>query len=215
MMLALGAIHLASAAPKKAKTPAAEQKTKSAPAAAALKIVEASEPKVNCVYQSNCALIITDSMGEIPMTTGFSQAGILQSRTFDGILGAPAVGKIGYQYRVAMTQAAGGDVPCVKSVRIDFGPVLKFRYSPDSEPGDVYVVASGNVGKIGLVSASQDKGHITFVFSRPVCVGETIDRSDSSYFFGLTAAGMPMPSTAQLELTGGTMLNLPVRVPRH
>lgn len=182
--------------------------------AAPLKVVEVATPNVNCIYQSNCAIIATDSTGDIPVP-GFTQGGFLQSRTFAGVPGAPAAGKNGYQYRISMMQAAAGAAPCVTTLKIDFGPILKFRYKADDPPADVYVVTSGGLGTIGLASADQTGAHITFVMARPVCVGATFDRSESSYFIGLTAAGMPKPATAQMLLTGGSLLTLPVRTPAH
>jgi hypothetical protein len=182
--------------------------------AAPLTIVEVGAPAVNCLYDTSCTITVNDTTGNIPVS-GAAKNGFLQSRTFKGFPGAPAADKNGFEYRVSMTPAAAIAAPCVAALKINFGPILRFQYKTGSPPADVYVVTSGGLGTISLASADQVGGVITFVFERPVCAGAILAKSETSYFFGLTAAGAPKPITAQLQLTGGALLSLPARVPEH
>ncbi len=183
-----------------------------AASAAALKIVPVASPGINCAYHPNCVVIATDSTGDIPIP-GFVQGGIVQTRTFLGNPGTPAAGKYAYQYRISMEQAAARSAPCATALLIDFGPMLKLRYSKSEAPADVHVISSGGPGSISLASADQVGRQIFFAFARPICVGETFDRSESSFFFGMTANGAPRDGTAHLQMTGGRSLAVPVRLP--
>ena len=57
-----------------------------------LKVVEVNAPKVNCVFQTDCNIPVTDSTGNIsPPFPADSGTAWLQSRTFAGEPGAPGV----------------------------------------------------------------------------------------------------------------------------
>jgi hypothetical protein len=186
-----------------------------APAVAApLTIVEVAAPAINCVYDKNCKITVTDSSSDIHVA-GSAANGFLQSRTFVGLSGAPAVGKYGFEYRVSLTPAGAVAAQCVAAVTINFGTVLKMQYKTSTPPADVYVITSGGIGTIGVASADQVGDDITFVFARPVCASVAADANATSYFFGLTAAGAPKPITAQLQMTGGSFISIPARAPAH
>src|SRR3954469_9506029 len=72
--------------------------------AAPLTVVTVSAPDINCVFETDCTVVVTDSVGNIPLAsiTGLAR---LQSRTYAGQVGAPAAGKTAYEYRLDMTQA--------------------------------------------------------------------------------------------------------------
>jgi hypothetical protein len=182
--------------------------------AAPLTIAEVGAPAINCIYETSCSVVVSDSIGVIPVP-GAAKNGFLQSRTYLGAAGAPAAGRNAYEYRVSMTQAAAVAAPCVAALRINVGPILKFRYKVDGPLADVFVVTSGGLGTIGLASANQIGGVVTFIFARPVCAGAITAASETSYFFGLTAAGAPKPTTAQLQLTGRSLIKLPARAPQY
>ena len=80
-------------------------------AAAPLTVVTVAAPDINCVFETDCTIVVTDSVGNIalPGATGVAR---LQSRTFAGQPGAPAAGKTGYEYRMdltALTRAVARD----------------------------------------------------------------------------------------------------------
>src|SRR3984893_7256797 len=109
--------------------------------AAPLTVVTVAAPDINCVFETDCTIVVTDSVGNIalPSITGVAR---LQSRTFAGQLGAPGAGKTGYEYRLDLTQAtAVGDVACVTGLDVDFGPVTKLQYNKVGPTDDVFVVA--------------------------------------------------------------------------
>ena len=159
----------------------------------ALSIVNVAAPAVLCVFEANCTVTGTDTTGTIPLNFA-SGTPILQSRTFGGAAGTPAAGLTAYEYRVDMTTAAGA-VDCQLGVVIDFGPVAKLPYA-GSEPADVYVITSGGLGSVGLTSAEQDGGVITFTFDKPLCVGNAAGQGMSTFFFGLASAKPPAPALA-------------------
>ena len=154
-------------------------------AAADLKVVEVSFPEVNCTFnRPECVITVSDTIGLIGLPLDDGKA-ILQSRTFTGAPGAPAAGMSGYMYRIDLTQAAGW-VDCLVGLTIDFGPLVKLPYVKGSaDLFDVFVGVRGGVGTVSVKSAEQEGGAISFLFSKPVCVGET------TFFFGLTSERPP------------------------
>src|SRR2546425_141366 len=79
---------------------------------ALLSVVTVSAPNINCVFETDCTIEVTDSVFNIPVP-GATGTARLQSRTFAGKPGAPAAGKTGYEYRVDLTQSTPiGDSAC-------------------------------------------------------------------------------------------------------
>src|SRR5918911_1681971 len=141
-------------------------------AAAQLSIVTVNAPAINCVYETDCTVTVTDSVGAIPVPNLTSGAARLQSRTFAGQQGAPAAGKTGYEYRIDLTSAVtDAEFSCVTDLTVDFGPVTKLQYNKSGPLDQVYVVTKGGIGKIGLWSAEQTGNIVTFPFTQPVCAG--------------------------------------------
>jgi hypothetical protein len=159
-----------------------------APSAAAnadkLKIVEVAAPAINCVFSPLCSILPTDSTAPIPLnfTAG---SPFLQTRTFLGIAGTPGGGRTGYEYRVDLRSAAGS-VGCLLGLVVNFGPIVSLPYRP-GQVADVYVITQGGLGTVGLKSAEQDGGVITFEFAKPMCVGTNSGAGESSFFFGLAS----------------------------
>lgn len=75
------------------------------------------------------------------------------------------------------------------------------------------MVSTGGQGTIGVALADQIGSQISFTFAKPVCIGQSYDRSDSSFAFGMTANGTPRETKGYVQLTGGLSLTLPVRTP--
>ena len=92
-----------------------------------LKVVEVNAPKVNCVFQTDCNIPVTDTISNINLpflaTPGTAW---VQSRTFAGDAGAPGAGTTGYEYRISMTQASGAG--CILGFNLNFGPHKELAY---------------------------------------------------------------------------------------
>jgi hypothetical protein len=184
--------------------------------AAALSVVNVVAPDINCVFETDCTIVVTDSIGNIalPNITGIAR---LQSRTFAGQPGAPGAGKTGYEYRVDLTQAtAMGDVACLTGLIVDFGPVAKLQYNKVGPVDDVFVVTKGGLGSIGLASADQNGNIITFTFSQPVCAADSSGPRKTTFFFGLASIHPPHAIVAHIEAPGVFPdLNVKARAPSH
>src|SRR3954469_12078262 len=103
-----------------------------------LKIVEVNAPKVNCVFQTDCNIPVTDSSSNINLQfLAAPGTAWLQSRTFAGEAGAPGAGTTGYEYRISMTQASGAG--CILGFNLNFGPHKQLPYA-DRELAHVFVV---------------------------------------------------------------------------
>jgi len=183
--------------------------------AAPLNVVTVSAPEINCIYETDCTVTVTDTVAAItlPSMTG---AGRLQSRTFAGQAGAPAAGKTGYEYRLDMTQATAiGDVACVTGLEVNFGPVAKLQYNKVGPVDDVFVITKGGLGNIGLASAEQDRNTITFTFSQPVCAADTSGPGKSTFFFGLTSTHTPKGIVAKVEVPAFDPVDIKARAPDY
>ncbi|HEY0300674.1 MAG TPA: hypothetical protein VGC36_05050 [Rhizomicrobium sp.] len=175
--------------------------------AAALTIVNVGAPAINCVFNTGCTVVVTDSIGTFT-PPGDTAGARLQSRTYPGTAPAPAAGTMAYEYRVDLTAAKGiTAVNCVTALALTFGPVVKLPYSPKGL-FDVFVVTSGGLGSVGLASAIQTGAGIKFTFAAPVCPGAT------SFFFGLASKdNMPLPSKATVFYSLGGSATTAARVP--
>lgn len=156
-----------------------------------LKVVEVSFPEVNCTFNTTCTITVSDTVGTIGLGLDDGKA-ILQSCTFTGAPGAPVAGKTGYMYRIDLTQGKAW-VDCLVGLTVNFGPLVKQPYVKGSpELFDVFVGVKGGVGMVSIKSAEQDGDTITFMFAKPLCVGET------TFFFGLAANKGPQRVSAGL-----------------
>src|SRR4051812_996523 len=184
--------------------------------AAALTVVTVAAPDINCVFETDCTVVVTDSVGTItlPGSTGTAR---LQSRSFAGMAGAPGAGKTAYEYRVDLTQATAiGDVSCVTGLNVDFGPVSKLQYNKVGPLDDVFVVTKGGLGTIGLASADQNGNVVSFTFSQPVCAADTSGPGHTSFFFGLASIHAPKAITATIEAPGVFPdVDVKARAPSH
>lgn len=173
-----------------------------------LSITNIGAPAVNCVYDADCGFAVNDTVATIQIA-GISGRAVVQTRTFSGGTGSPAAAKTGYEYRVNLTGAVGSR--CVSALKLPFGSIVKLPYIPDGPYADIYVVASGDLGTIGLAAADKTGNTITVTFSKPVCPGTSPGKGESSLFFGLTSSEPPKPATAQVDITGESSASVPVR----
>jgi hypothetical protein len=184
--------------------------------AAPLSVVNVSAPAINCVFETDCTIIVTDSIGTIPIPNLTSGVARLQSRTFTGKAGAPAAGKTGYEYRVDLTTAVtNAEFSCVTDLAVDFGAVTKLQYNNVGPLDDVYVVTHGGLGKIGILFAEQTGNIITFTFSQPVCAGYSPNTGDTTFFFGITSEFAPHAITAKVGVPGELPVDVKARAPDH
>ena len=180
---------------------------------AALNVVNVSAPAINCVFETDCTIVVNDSIGSIalPGATGTAR---LQSRTYPGQPGAPGAGKTAYEYRIDLTQATAiGDSACITSMDINFGPVSKLQYNKVGPNDDVFVVIKGGLGTIGLASADQNGNMITFTFSQPVCAADAISPGKTTFFFGLASAQPPKGVVAHVDVPGFGPVDVKARSP--
>lgn len=183
--------------------------------AANLTVVTVAAPDINCIFETDCTIVVTDSVGTIALPSAAGTAR-LQSRTFVGKPGAPADGKTGYEYRVDLTQATAlGDVACVTALDVDFGPVTKLQYNKVGPADDVFVITKGGLGTIGLSSAVQNRNIVTFTFSQPVCAADASGPGQTSFFFGLSSSQAPTGIVATIEVPGIGPIDVKARAPSH
>ncbi len=173
-----------------------------------LSLVSVGARAVNCVYDASCGFAVNDTVATIPIA-GISGRALVQTRTFAGGAGSPAAGKTGYQYRVNLTGAVGSR--CVSALKLPFGSISKLPYIPDGRYVDFYVVATGDLGSIGLAAADKTGNTITLTFSRPVCAGAKPGTGESSLFFGLTSSEPPKPAVAQIDVADAASASVTVR----
>ncbi|WP_375413976.1 hypothetical protein [uncultured Bradyrhizobium sp.] len=179
-----------------------------------LKVVEVNAPKVNCVFQTDCKLPVTDTSSNIsPPFLADPGTAWMQSRTFAGEAGAPGAGTTGYEYRLSMTQASAPG--CIFGFNLNFGPHKQLPYA-NNELADVYVVTTGGLGTIGLKSAERNGDIIMFTFAGEVCADGPPDVKKTTFFFGLAAAAAPMKVSASVYGTGDPgFFAIEARVPTH
>lgn len=179
-----------------------------------LKVVEVGAPAINCVFQTDCNIPVSDTTGNILFPTLDPGTAWLQSRTFAGEAGAPGAGTTGYEYRISLTQTSGNS-ECIKGFNLNFGPHKQLPYK-DNQLADVYVVTSGGLGTIGVKSAEKFGDVIVFELNAPLCADGPPSVKRTTYFIGLAASAAPMKATAQIAATGEPALfAVDARVPTH
>jgi hypothetical protein len=183
--------------------------------AQALKVVNVNAPAVNCVFSTSCTIVVNDSIGYVPLP--YLQApktAWLQSRTYTAMAGTPAAGFTGYEYRLSLTEAAG-HADCLGGLVLNFGPVATLPYV-SGQTAQVFVITTGGLGTIGVKSAQKFGNVIEFDFDKPLCLAGGADIANTTYFFGLAAAGAPQAVSAQIFSVGTPPLYaVDARVPAH
>jgi hypothetical protein len=179
-----------------------------------LKIVEVNAPKINCVFQTDCNIPVSDSTGTIGLPfLATPKTAWMQSRTYSGEPGAPGAGTIGYEYRLSMTQASGAG--CVLGLNLNFGPHKALPFATNA-PADVFVITSGGLGTIGLKSAVRSGDVIQFELASPLCADGPPGTSKTTFFFGLAGINPPMHVSATAYGIGDpAFFAVDARVPTH
>ena len=182
--------------------------------AASLKIVNVGAPAINCVFNASCAVGVSDTKANFPLSAGGT--GIFQSRTFKGANGSPAAGLFAYEYRLDLGNAVGVTaLSCVDWVSVNFGPVVStLDFTADKKRDQVFVVTNGGLGTIGLVSAVQTGSTIKFKFKTPVCAGKAPGKGDSSFFWGLVSRKSTTNISATIHETSGITRSVKARAPQ-
>jgi hypothetical protein len=180
-----------------------------------LNVVTVAAPAVNCVFNATCTIVVTDSVGQLPLgNLDQPNTAWLQSRTFAGAAGTPGAGKTGYEYRLSLSQASGS-LECIAGFVINFGPIAQLPFKPNT-PADVYVVTQGGLGTIGLASAEQDGDVITFTFDKLLCASQPANAANTTFFFGLASAHPPKAIAAGVFGTGNPpFFSVPARAPNY
>jgi hypothetical protein len=175
-----------------------------ASACGSLRIVPVSSTDLNCRFDTDCTIDVSDFVDtfEVPFGSGEAR---LQSRSQPpGEPGTPGHGLYAHEYRVNLTPVAGlTALICVQSLAFDFGPVQRLDYDFDGTLDDVYVVTQGGIGSVGPSAASRGGDRITFSFEPPVCPGSSPGRGESSYFFGLASTDPAGPIVAAVGFSNG------------
>lgn len=179
--------------------------------ACALSVVSVNAPAVNTVFDPSGTIPVQDHTAPI-WTSGF-----LQSRSFQGVTGAPAAGMYGYEYRIDLREVAGIlSIPYITSLEVDFGPhVNTLDFNGDGTRDDVYVVTSGGLGNVGVSSATKSGNVITFRFDPPVAGGASPGRGDSTFFFGVVSTHPRREITASANNNQGPPLALSAWAPSY
>jgi hypothetical protein len=185
--------------------------------AAPLSVVTVSAPAINCVFETDCTVVVTDTVGPLTLPGYWTGNPRLQSRTFLGQAGAPGAGKTAYEYRIDLTGAqAVGDIACVTDLAIDFGPIAKLQYNRGGPLDDVFVITKGGLGTIGLAYAEQTGSIVTFTFSQPVCAADPSTPGQTTFFFGLASEATPVGTVAKVTIPGlEDPLKVRARAPKH
>jgi hypothetical protein len=182
-----------------------------------LSIVNVSAPPINCVFDPSCTVVVNDTTAPINLS-GASGPGFLQSRTYRGMPGSPAAGLYAYLYRVDLRNAVGiTHISCVNSITLSFGPVVStLDFNGDHTTGDqVFVITGGGIGSVGIASANQVGGLITFNFSSPVCGGGSPGNGQSSFFWGLVSTRQPRFIFTTINQSSGPALHVAARAPNY
>jgi len=184
--------------------------------AAPLTVVNVDSSDVTCTFDLSCTVVVTDTAGGYPPSSGYSGHPKLWTRTFVGGAGSQADGLTAFEYQADFTHAhAQTDINCAVDVTVRTGPITQLNYD-GSGNADVYVITSGSLGTIGLSSAVRSGAHVTFTFTTPVCPKNGTAPGQLSFYFGFASPNSPMRGHAQSSLTfGGGTVSVPARVPAH
>jgi hypothetical protein len=187
-----------------------------------LDVVTVAAPAINCKFDKDCKITVSDMAATFSMPS-FKGQGFLQSRTWPvGEVGAPGAKLYAYLYRIDVTQWqtqeeewTASTVPCVKELRLSFGPVAQVDYDGNGDKDQVFVITQGGIGTVKPISVVQTGNQITFKFLPRVCGHLTPGKGQTTFFIGLASTQPPQPITAQiLHDVGLSAVNLKARAPK-
>lgn len=195
-------------------------------AAADLDVVTVAAPAINCRFDTDCKITVSDTAG-VFSTPSLKGQGVLQSRTFpQGQPRTPGAKLYAYLYRIDVTNWQGHEgpsgqipqtasiFPCVTELRIPFGPVAPLDYDGNGDKDQVFVVTQGGLGSIKPSSVVQTGNQIVFKFLPPACGSLTPGKGQTTFFFGLASTQPPAPVTAQVVHNVGPDFAVKARAPK-
>jgi serine protease len=168
---------------------------------ASLDMAYVSASDVNCFFDSDCTLAVSDHVSTFTLENA-SGYGSLQARVYPtGKAATLAAGLRGYEYRLdlgEMVRVFG--IPCIKTLTLNFGPIVPLDYDDDGTQEYVYVVNSGGAGSIAPSSVDLLANDLTFTFTPYVCSGGAAGEGDSTFSFGLASPFNPADvTTAEIK----------------
>jgi hypothetical protein len=179
-----------------------------------LTIATVGAPAINCVFDSDCTITVSDFVDEfgVPLASGDAR---LQSRSQPpGEAGTAGAGLFAHEYRVDLTPTGALTAfVCVRSLSLDFGPIERLDYDGDGDLDHLYVVTSGGLGTVAPSSASRSGGRVTFDFQPGVCPGNAPGNGETSFFFGLASADPAAPVEATVRFDDGSSTTVDARSP--
>ena len=187
--------------------------------AANLDVVTVAAPAINCKFDTDCTITVKDTSATFSWPALPGQ-GFLQSRTWPlGQPGTPGANLHAYLYRIDVRNWQGTDegpsiVPCVKELRIPFGPVALVDYDGNGDKDQVFIVTQGGLGSVKPSSVVQTGDQIAFTFLPPVCGSITPGQGQTTFFIGLASKNPPQPVIAQLFHSVGPKFDLKARAPK-
>jgi hypothetical protein len=179
-----------------------------------LTIAEVGAPAINCVFDTDCTITVSDFVDEfgVPLASGDAR---LQSRSQPpGEAGTPGAGLFAHEYRVDLTPSGAlTAIVCVRSLSLDFGPIKRLDYDGDGDLDHVYVVTRGGLGTVAPSAARRSGGRVTFTFQPGVCPGNAPGNGQTSFFFGLASDQPAGPVTSTVRFADGSSTTVDARSP--
>lgn len=197
-------------------TPVSPTATNTPVPAGGLKIVNVGAPAINCIFDTDCTITVSDVLATFSIPGGSGEARLISRQFPIGEAGTAGEGLYGYLYRIDMNNVvATSEVSCVDTLAFDFGPVEKLDYNGDIELDDVWIVSSGGLGSMGPSSAELSNNELTFTFDPMICPGTTgSEVGDDTYYFGLASAQPPQDVVARVNGTLGLSAMSQARAPQ-
>ncbi|HXF60133.1 MAG TPA: C25 family cysteine peptidase, partial [Caldilineaceae bacterium] len=183
---------------------------------ALLSMVEVDAPSINCIFDLDCTITVSDKADHFTPPASGGDA-FLQSRLWpQGEPGTAGAGLYAYLYRIDLTHAVAVTArSCITSMRIEFGPIAPLDYNGDGKPDHVFVVTKGGLGNVKPTSADLTGTTLTLKFDDPpICPGSQSGGGDTSYFIGLASTMPHHDVNATLTTTTGPAVTLDAWAPR-
>ena len=179
-----------------------------------LSIATVGAPGINCVFDTDCTIEVTDFVDEFPVPLASGDARLQSRSQPPGEAGTAGAGLYAHEYRVNLTPVGAlVGIVCVRSLSLDFGPIAPLDYDGDGDLEDVYVVTTGGLGTVGPSAASQSGDRVTFTFQPGVCPGNAPGNGETSFFFGLASSQPAGPVAATVGFDDGTSTTVDARSP--
>ncbi len=178
---------------------------------AGLDIVEVSAPAINCVFDVDCRVTVSDSTSPLALM-GTSGQGFVQSRVWPpGQRGTTGQGLTAYLYRVDLSGLDQDPLEapaCINNLVLrNVGPHVPLDFDGDGAKEDLFVVTGGGIGTVGLGGALRAGAHLVVGFRPALCPGQ------STFFLGLASEGGASEGEAALGVTNGSSPVVPIRRP--